>query len=156
MLAELDEAVELVQRHLESAGARNTEIETFLVRYLLILIYARYERFISDRLERRFQSSTDSALGRFASEALRNVLRGIKIADLSTLLGKLDPGLREEFGRRLEADPQAATAYNNILVNRRDFAHELSDVQLTLTELRQSYQDSRKIVEAFVDLLEKV
>lgn len=156
MIPELDETIEVVRAHLDVTGTHGTEIEAILVRYLLALIYAKYESFLHRQLEQRFASAGDPEITTFASQALRNVMRGVKFGDLTGVLNKMSSSLGARFVELRLEWLEAEQAYTTIISNRIDFAHDKGTVQLTFNELCQQYHRSTWLLALFVKVLTRV
>ena len=83
----VDAAIESCERHLSQTGAFSSEIENFLVEYLLVLLYAEYEKTAKLLLQKRAEQSGDSELASFVKSASKKLVRSIKISDMAGLLG---------------------------------------------------------------------
>lgn len=151
-LPEVDQAIEICERHLKSSASHNTEIETFLVRYLLVLICAEYEKAITSCIEKRAEKVTDDKITAFIKSSLRNILRGIRLKELGDLLGRFSEDIKTNFWEAVR-DTDAQLAYDSILNNRHWFAHGTS-VQVTFVELCQFYEQSKEVVHRFAEALE--
>jgi hypothetical protein len=56
-LPAVDHAIEACRAHLEATGTSNTEIEAYLVRYLLVLTCGEYERTVEELVMARAHKS---------------------------------------------------------------------------------------------------
>ena len=153
MFSEVDQAIELCREHLDRTNSTATEIEAFLVRYLLVLIVAKFEAAVRSGLIAEIKANARARVAAFAVSSVDNVLRSIKLGELSGVLNKFEPELGAIFSDGISRIPQAKNAYDNILNNRRTVAHDLGLVQLTFRELCENYADSKAVVENFIRVL---
>jgi len=153
VFSEVDQAIELCREHLDRTNSTATEIEAFLVRYLLVLIVAKFEAAVRSGLIAEIKANARARVAAFAVSSVDNVLRSIKLGELSGVLNKFEPELGAIFSDGISRIPQAKNAYDNILNNRRTVAHDLGLVQLTFRELCENYADSKAVVENFIRVL---
>src|ERR1035438_5528040 len=83
--------------HLESTNSWATEIETFLVEYLLVRICAEWEDRIPLIFERRCTRGIDQQLTHFAVKTVQYVTKRFSIGDLGDVLKRFDPVYHQQF-----------------------------------------------------------
>lgn len=147
----VDAAIDLCEEHLNTTSSRGTEVEAFLTRYLITVIYASYEAKIKELVAERGYSRDDEHLSRFMITAADRLCRSINISEVAGLLGLFGPDYKSGFQSRVHASMQIA--YDNIINNRHGVAHE-GNMNLTFDELRQSYVESCPVLDAIEDALE--
>lgn len=147
----VEAAIEVCEQHLDASGARNTEIEAYLTRYLLILIRDEYDREIDRLVAAKAASFGHGHAGSFVQSATWNVLRGIGIGELGKYLARFDGATRTAF-RSSIIGTDSQRAYESVLANRKDTAHGPGST-MTFNELKQAFADSRKVLEAFGEAL---
>jgi len=147
----IEEAIEACAKHLDAAGARNTEIEAYLTRYLVTLMYAEFETHVLKVLFERGEQVGDPHVASFVRAASQKLVRGLKISDLSGLLASFHVDCKSKFTSRVTSTP-AHAAYDNIVVNRHVTAHG-PGATLTFVELEAAYTASLEILEAFREAL---
>ncbi|MBI4559935.1 MAG: hypothetical protein HY706_20280 [Candidatus Hydrogenedentes bacterium] len=148
----IEAAFEASFSYAKKKEARNPEIESFLARYLLVLIYAEYEKRLGDLLNKRIQACKDEHIATFAKYARQRIFRGITIADLSEILGRLGRDYKEQFARRVRGST-VNTAYSAIVSNRHKVAHGDGVVPLTLDDLHSYFKQSLTVLTAFQEAL---
>lgn len=146
-----DEAIQICRDHLDVTGMRNSEVETYLVHYLLVLIYADYEQRIIEVVSRRGATSGDVPVGEFMNWAARRLVRSILYSEIKGVAGYFGENVKGELANRLDETPEAA-AYNNIITNRHRLAHT-GGLTMTLQELERAYVQSVSVLDAFEDVV---
>lgn len=143
----LDNAVAVCKKHLEDTGTQNTEIESYLVGYLLISISSEFECIIEAMVNQRAARAGDGHLSSFVRAAADRIIRSVKIDELSGLLNHFDPSCKKQF----IDDPQKQAkqvGYGNIVLNRHSVAHA-TGTSMTFGELEIAYQDSKELMDCF-------
>lgn len=133
--------------HLDEAEARNTEIELFLVNYILGVIYSEYEQAIRASIVARAQTGHDAHHDAFVTVAVKRITRSFKFSELSGYLNSFHPDCKKGFMAEVE-NTQYHSAWDSLMKSRQDFAHA-SGAQLTLEEVEKYYQDSQVVLDAF-------
>lgn len=147
----LEEAIEVCAKHLDQTNARNTEIEAFLTRYLLVLICATYEEQIERLVAKRALKVSDSHVSAFMQSATGNLIRGIRVSELSRFLGRFGDDYKQLFSAKVN-DTDAHRAYDSIISNRHDTAHG-PGAAMTFGELQRLFSDSLGVLDAFAEAL---
>lgn len=149
---QLDREIQECERHLDRTGARNTEIENYLVRYLLVRICAEYESRIKILVQRRCARINDQYLLRFAHWGAGVAAKNFNIGDISGMLGKFGVDYQQEFSVAV-TNKTCHTAWDNIYTNRLTVAHGNGVVQMNLSDLKQAYADSLIVIDELVRAL---
>lgn len=149
----LEHALDTCAVHLKACNARNSEIEAYLTRYLLVLAVAvfeeEFERLISDRA----MQAGDPPVASFVTSATHQLLRHTKISDLKGFLGRFGPACQDAFDRGISSG-KARVAFDAIVQSRHEVAHRGgSSTQMTFDDLRHHIADSRDILHAFAAAL---
>jgi hypothetical protein len=137
--------------HLDATNAWKTEIETFLVQYLLVSICAEIETRIPVMFERRCSRGTDAQLIQFAIKQLQYVTKHFSVSELGLTLKKFDDGYYKQFNSSVMLD-NSHVAWDSIYSNRQSVAHG-SGVQMTFNDLTIAYQDCLPVLDALVATL---
>ena len=135
-----------------SSGPVDVEVENLLTGSILILICSEFERKVKGLILDRCSSVSDESIRKYIEESIRHVLQGIRIGDLSGLLGKFGPLHKKEFQRRLNENDMVKTMYDSILANRNFVAHEKGS-NTTMKEVRQYYEEGHVVLDHFRDAL---
>jgi hypothetical protein len=150
----VEDAITTCKKHLEKPENRQPEIEAYLTRYLLILIYAAYEQKIRDILFEKAGSISDSSLSSFIKSLTVTVTRRIRSADLNNLLERFSSEHKAEFSRTSQTNSKAWQAYNSIVSNRNIIAHDAAQsVTMTFEDLEKGFRESLKVLDAFANVL---
>ena len=156
-------SIKEVQDHLTSSGSENTEIETYLVAFLLVLIYSEFETRSKILIARRCAFTTDTHLKNFAqsiaktgSEAnqaeLARKAGRITVDDLAATLEKFGADYRAAFLAQIKNTP-AAIAWDLVVSNRHLIAHQ-TGTAVTFSDLVREYPISLGILDSFAAALQ--
>src|SRR6266566_2384523 len=102
---QLDYEIAQCERHLDATGTRNTEAETYLVRYLLVRICAEYETRIRTLVQRRCARVNDQHLLNFANFWAVEATRRFKISDISGMLKGFGDDYKSAFSDAVTGQP---------------------------------------------------
>ena len=142
--------VELVLKdcgvHLDTTGTRNTAIEAYLVRYLLVRICAERESQIELLVRQRVDRLGDIMVSNFVTRATDRLLRSLYVREIKGFLGAFGSGTAELFDKAVGADAQRR--WDDIVANRHAVGHTTTAVSLTLSELEDRYTGSKGVMES--------
>lgn len=144
-LAIIDNAIANCKQHLNSTGAEQSEIESYLTRYLLILICASFEEEIEKILLRRSDRINDNHVKSFFQHCIDKTFRSIKSSEIAGLLGRFGTDYKETFQSKANGTVEE-TFYNNIVVNRHFTAHS-TGASITFRELVDYYEKGHVILD---------
>lgn len=148
----LDAAVKASKKHLTDTAAFGTEIEGYLVAYLLVITYAEFEGALHKLVDARMhKGSTDGPVLKFIKSFLkRNVtkLGRIYISDLGGRLERFDTSSKTAFMKEIENQPHHQ-AWDSILNNRHAGAHPGGQLQMNFNDFEIAYRDSLTVIRAF-------
>jgi hypothetical protein len=147
-----DSALEVCERHLTDTNSFNTEVETYLVKYVLVLICSEFEELTRGVIHSRAASITDGEVVTFIRSATAQLLRSLRISDLQGLLARFAPTVKDSFAANVLNTP-AHAAFDTIVNNRMQAAHTTGTVNLTLKELKQRYGESKNVIRHFAGAL---
>lgn len=139
--ARIDEAIAACKQHLDSTAMRNTEIESYLVGYLLTVAYADIEQYVKGMVLARASRTNDPDLLTFAKHTSGKVYRGLKLSDLKGILACFSGLCRDAFDTKV-TDTVNHAGHDNIILNRHSVAHR-SGTNVTLTELETAITGSK-------------
>ena len=143
----ISQAIEVCAAHLDATLTHGTEVEAYLVGYLLTLIYAEYEKKLSDIVIDKAKASGSAEITTYVGNTIGQVLRGIKLSEISGLLGKFDDKCKQGFSDSIKDTP-AANSYSRLVSHRIDFAHR-GVLQISFAELQAAYAESHIILDNF-------
>jgi hypothetical protein len=139
------EVINVCRQHLTATNAFATEIEAFLVQYLLVVICGEYEQTIEALIEQRAEKAGDDHLTAFVKAATGARFRNPRTSDISGLLGWFDSDLKNTFSQRIKDTP-AQRAFDTIVTNRHAVAHQGGNLQLTFNELCERFEESKSVL----------
>jgi len=142
----LDVYLQNCERHLDAANARNTEIESYLVQYLLTRICAEYESRIVVLVQRRCLRMRDAHVRRFNERSAKDACRFFKIGDIKGILGRFGEDYKTSFHDRI-VNTAAHVSWDNIYSNRQAIAHG-AGAQMSFADLRRDYTQSLEVLDA--------
>jgi hypothetical protein len=153
---QLDSEIQQCEQHLDESGARNTEIENHIVRYLLVRICAEYERRIEVLVQRRCARINDQYVLNFANWGIEMATKRFKIENIMGLLSRFGEDYQRTFKDALgkQGNKQnCQIAWDNIVTNRHIVAHGKGPVMMTLTDLKGQYNCSLVVIDGLVKAL---
>ncbi|MBK8291794.1 MAG: hypothetical protein IPK96_13540 [Flammeovirgaceae bacterium] len=151
-LLKIDTAIRTCNEHLSQTNSRQTEIESFLTQYLLVLMCATFEEEIESILLKRADKIHDLHIKSFFKNCIDKTFRSIKSSELSGILGKFGADYKETFQKKANGTVEE-TSYNSIVVNRHDTAHSKGS-PITFNELVQYYEKGHIILDYLNEALE--
>lgn len=139
------------KNHLDATNTWATEIELFLVQYLLVRICAELEDRVPVLFERRCSRGTDAQLTQFAIKTVHYVTKRFAIQDLGIVLKRFDDGYHKHFNKAVIAN-NSHLAWDSIYNNRHAVAHG-AGIQMTFNDLSKAYGDCLSVLDALVGAL---
>ena len=149
---QLEYEIKKCEEHLDATGTRNTEIENYLVRYLLVLICAEYEKRIKILVQNRCARINDPHVLRFAHWGAEMATKCFNIGDIATMLNRFGEDYKKSFHKAVE-NQRCHVAWDNIYTNRHAVAHGHSVVMMNFTDLQRDYRDSVLVIDELVKAL---
>src|SRR5205085_1522766 len=128
---QIDYEIRQCEQHLNTTRAWNTEVENYLVGYLLVRICAEYEARIAILVQRRCARINDIYLLNFAHWGAKVATKNFNISDISGMLGKFGADYQKAFSDAV-SNQDCHRAWDNIYTNRITVAHGNGGVNLTL------------------------
>lgn len=147
----LDFAIKRCEQHLDGTKTRSTEIDTYLVQYLLVRICAEYEIRITTLVHRRCSRTKDPHLKSFAQRMAEYVCQRFSISDIAKVLKRFGDDYKLAFHTQVMSS-MAHIAWDNIYTNRQAVAHK-TGTQMSFGDLKDNYRDSLLVLDALVAAL---
>lgn len=148
----LETLIKNTEVHLNGTGSRQSEIETYLVQYLLVRVWAEYETRLRIMVERRCIRVKDPYIKRFVSRSVKETMRHFKISDIMGVLGRLGDDYKEQFNSKV-MNTSAHMAWDNIRANRISVSHGHGSIQMTFSDLKRDYSKSADVFDALAAVL---
>lgn len=145
-----DAALAVCKLHLDATNSRNTEIESYLVGYLLATIYAEFEQKMRAIVCKRVERAGDQHVHNFAISTMKVVMKTINVSGIKGIIGYLDSASKQTLGDCIDDTTQAA--YDNIINNRHGVAHA-SGSNMTFAELEATLPGAKAVIELAADAL---
>jgi hypothetical protein len=143
---QLENALTVCKNHLDNTGTRGTEIESYLVGFLLVNICSEFEIRLRKILEMRAAHPGDTYLSNFVVYASGRIIRSIKIGEIAGYLGGFGTDWKDNFHSAVKDKPPHV-AYDNIMANRQLVAH-VSGTMMTFAELEAAFQEACHVLTA--------
>ena len=151
-IAKIDKAISVCESHLKSTKSEQTEVESYLTQYLLVLICATFEEEIERILLRRSDKIADTHIKSFFQHCIDKTFRSIKSSEIAGILGKFGDDYKTNFQSKANGTIEE-TFFNNIVINRHSTAHT-SGTALTFNELIEYYNKGHVILDYLNEALE--
>jgi hypothetical protein len=151
-IKEVDRAIAICQKHLKDSKSEGTIIESYLTRYLLILIIAQFENQIYQIIKTNVQCKTGGQkINNYFEGRMKRDYKGVKASDLAKYLASYGTQCQDSFKKKINQDKhqRAVTFYNNLITNRHDTAHKEGS-QISFRDLVNFYNEGHIVL----DLLE--
>lgn len=147
----IENALEVCEKHLNATASWGTEIESYLARYMLTVIYSSYEEWIKEIFVKRCSNSTDKHLSEFVKSAVNQLFRGIRINQITGILGSFGDDYKMVFTDKIQ-NTEAHNAYDALINNRQDTAHR-EGANVTFSDIKRFYKDSKPVLETIEEIL---
>lgn len=148
----IDNAISACEQHLNQTNSHQTEIESYLTRYLLILICASFEEEIERILLNRSDRINDNHIKSFFQHCIDKTFRSIKSSEIAGILSKFGNDYKEAFQSKANGTIEE-TFYNNIVINRHSTAHS-TGTSITFNDLVAYYEKGHLILDYLNEALE--
>ena len=143
---QIDNQLSTCKTHLDATGMWATEIEYFLVQFLLVRICAEWEPRIQEMFELRCTRTTDTHLRRFAISSAKYFSNRFSIKDIGRMLSRFGDDYHKLFNSTIVAT-KAYLAWDSLYSNRVAVAHR-AGTQMSFVELTTAYQDCLPVLDA--------
>ena len=121
---------------------QNSDVENYLVSYLLAVSYAEIEEKIKTILERRSSKSNDKHVSQYIISNHKNNTGRIAISDITSLLARFGDDYKMVFMGSVLNKPTHA-AWDNIILNRHKVTHGSGVIEMTILEFEKALQGSK-------------
>jgi hypothetical protein len=150
-LRRIDNALAVCKTHLDGTDTRGTEIESYLVAYLLTLVASEYEQRVEALFSLRAMKCGDPHVHSFVTSACGRIIRSPRCSEIAGALGMFDAKCKTDFQAKVN-NQACQTSYDKIITNRQLVAH-LTGSNMTFAELERDAAESIMVLEAVVDAL---
>jgi len=137
--------IEDCDKHLQSSGAFDTEIESYLTQYLVVVLCADIQQEMYRLSEERASIAKDIAISSYVSTSARKILRSIRKDEIAKFVGMFGTASQVKLNS-LISDTEV-TIFNNAVSNRHDVAHK-QGAQITFQELKNAVVIAEKLLSA--------
>ena len=146
-LLEVDAAIDRCRKHLNDTGTFGTEIEAYLTRYILIIIYSSFEQKIRETLLDNVFRSVGPPLDNYIMSCFKQHFRTITTGELAKFLTRIGSEYKERFRQKIPENSATEIAFNNIVINRDSTSHA-EPSNMTFIELEGAYVKAREVLDA--------
>lgn len=149
-----ENAIVVCQEHLKQTNSSGTEVETYLTKYLIMLISSCFEEELEKIFIERSKKTNDQFLIEFFKSEIPQKLKSVGIAKLSELIKKFGNKYEERFKTEISLTSET-TFYTNIIRNRHLVAHETKDINMTFQEVVDAYRKCNVILDRIKEIIEE-
>jgi hypothetical protein len=135
---------------INAAGAKGTEIESYLTQHVLVILCADIQQSIYEICEQRAEILNDQAMKNYVSSTARRVLRSVGKSDIATFVGMFGAQAKNKFNALL--DDSEVSIFNNAVSYRHDVAHK-QGAQISFRELQDGVSAADKVLDAVEESL---
>jgi hypothetical protein len=150
--AQLEYEITQCEKHLVETNKRNTEAESYLVRYLLVRICAEYEARILALVKNRCARTNDQHLRNFAHWGAKQATKYFKVENIDKMLANFGSDYRDTFNT-LVKNQTCSQAFDNIYTNRHTVAHGTGPTPMSFGDLKRDFKESVDVIEALATAL---
>ena len=144
----IDVAIDKCAAHLSPGKDVDETLSGLLTNALLMLICAEFEKKFREMIKDRCSSVSDRSVKSYIDGYTETALRGLRITDVSGLLGKFGDRHKREFRRLLNENRKSENMYNSLVTNRHSAAHG-GGPAATFGDIRAYYEEGRSVLDCF-------
>jgi hypothetical protein len=148
----IDNAFEVCEKHLDATSSHASEVASFLVGYLTVIIIAEYEMKLEAILNKRAERPGDVHIQSFMKVAIDRLTRSVDVGEITGLLKHFGGTCKDDFKDAMAKAPKAVTYYGNIVERRHDVAHS-TGAHMTFSDLEVAYKESMCVFQAVADAI---
>jgi hypothetical protein len=151
-LLKINREITHFENFLDANALRNTEIENYIIRYLLIFCCAEFSELIREKISNRVRAVNDTYIVHFVEKNIDMRLRNPKMENIYKVLEQFNEGLKDELKKNV--DERIRTNWDSIIVNRNLVAHYTQcNISITITELKSLLTDISSVIDEIGILL---
>ncbi len=146
----IEQALKISDEHLSSltvSDATKAEIESYFVSALTLLIISEYEQLIESIFGQRADLCSDPYACSFIKVSLVRRFRSPDLEKLTKALGHFGNDYRDNFSSKV-INTDLHAAWDNIMRARQAIVHKSGTLNLTFSELTNSYKKTKEVLEA--------
>lgn len=152
-LSDLEAVIDSCRSHLLQTNTANTEIESYITKFLLVQLCGEYEHEIKRIVSERVQRTNDQEIITFVINSVR--IQSIKVSDLKgNILERFHQDCANLFSEKISSIDESVRRYDNIIQNRNRAAHG-ENIDMTFNEIPNSHAHALIILQAFSDSLHR-
>lgn len=136
-----------------SVGVSDSEIQSFLSRYVVVFSSGVYEDCFEHLLVEFSKKGGNLGITSFFLKMLADHFRNPEYSNLKGWLNFINPDYGKELDKRLETSPGSKEALGSIVANKNAVAHGQS-CSATLNDIEKFHQQVLPIFNAIEDILE--
>ena len=131
------------REHLDKTNSWDTEIESYLTQYVLVIMCSEIQQEIYKVLEYRASKTGDVALKNYAISTCKRVLRSIKKSEVTGFVGYFGETAKEYLNKNI--NDKDIAIYDNAVSMRNAVAHQ-SGTNITFRELEGAMEVAKKFI----------
>jgi len=133
------------------------EIESHMLRSVVLLMVAEYEDYIEKLFVKRAAKTNDEHIHRFFLKHMEDKFRSPNLGKINEMLGQMSDTYRQSFRDRVEFNsPNIKASWDSVLTARHAIVHKdnAGVINLTWQDLEAAVNDTKLALEALGDALE--
>jgi len=148
-IPEVDQALSECNTHLDQDDGkyRGTQIERYLIEYLLILICGSLEDAIRRTLIEGVRKSRNKEFESFVQTSVDEYFK-MNFDTTKRYVKAFGTSIANAFDGYLRTDPQIVSHYKSLVANRHDVAHRRKTITLSINDIEQYYKKAHLVVDA--------
>lgn len=152
MFEESSEELKFYQEHLKSIEDPGTRIAPIFVGHVLTIAHAQFEEAVKNAIKERCTVKEDAAANSYVVSTVDNIVRSIKVTELSGYLGRFGGEYKSRFAAYITSNQETIVYYNNLESNRQSLAHK-GVVNATMDEVLLWFAEAQSVIVEFRETL---
>jgi hypothetical protein len=133
------------------------EIESHMLRSIVLLMVSEYEDYIEKLFVRRAAKTNDQQIHRFFLKHMEDKFRSPNLGKINEMLGQMSDSYRQSFQDRVEVkNPNKKASWDSLLTARHAIVHKHNAgvINLTWQDLEAAVDHTTFVLQALCDALE--
>lgn len=137
-----------------SHSSNVSEIETFTVRCLLLMLISEYENVIEKMFCKRAQKANDPDLHSFVKTTISRSFRSPDLGKINEHLKRLGVAHRDRFQAEIEVNqPEVKAAWDSLMLNRHNVVHGVGTFTIGWQDFIDAYNKSQVMMTELANTL---
>ncbi|MDR3476952.1 MAG: HEPN domain-containing protein [Gammaproteobacteria bacterium] len=151
-ILEVDSAIDRCREHLQCCGSQKEHIEAYLTQYLLVLIYANFEKKIKEIITDKLACTCNMLVKSYIEPSVDDAIKKISMEELKKFVARrFGKPHRDKIKKDSSLTLQVEIYYGNIINNRHMTSHG-SGSSMTFLDLVNFYEEAHKVLDALSNI----